>query len=112
MRRGLACKQISRENGRCMALFSVIAELARYGPQARGGARPSRSEALAYCRRLARTHYENFTVASWLLPRHLLPHFHAIYAYCRWADDLADETENSAESLRLLDWWHDQLEQC
>jgi squalene synthase HpnC len=50
-------------------------------------------------------------VASWLLPRHLQPHFHAIYAYCRWADDLADETHRD-ESLALLDWWQDQLDAC
>jgi len=95
-----------------MAQLSVAAELATYGPDARRAAQTSRAEALAYCRRLARTHYENFTVASWLLPRRLLPHFHAIYAYCRWADDLADETQDASESLRLLDWWQAQLERC
>ena len=95
-----------------MMQLSVTADLARYGPQAQVRTRPSRDEALAYCRRLARTHYENFTVASWLLPRHLVPHFCAIYAYCRWADDLADETPAAEESLRLLDWWEQQLEAC
>ena len=49
-------------------------------------------KAHAYCRRLARSHYENFSVASLLLPKQLRPHFHAVYAYCRWADDLGDET--------------------
>ncbi|HEV3136377.1 MAG TPA: squalene synthase HpnC [Pirellulales bacterium] len=90
----------------------MTTELARYGPRA-GRAQPiGRDEALAYCRNLALRHYENFTVASWLLPRHLLPHFYAIYAYCRWADDLADELGEPAESLRLLDWWESQLERC
>ena len=51
-------------------------------------------------------------MASWLLPRHLLPHFYAIYAYCRWADDLADEIGQPGESLRLLDWWESQLDRC
>src|SRR5262249_15546707 len=62
--------------------------------------------------RLARTHYENFTVASVLLPRCLLRHFHNVYAYCRWADDLADETAGGAESLRLLHWWRQELYRC
>lgn len=70
------------------------------------------SAAQQYCRWLARSHYENFTVASWLLPRHLLPHFYSIYAYCRWADDLADETGDWQQSLALLDWWEEQLEEC
>ncbi|MFN4261092.1 MAG: squalene synthase HpnC [Gemmataceae bacterium] len=85
-------------------------ELARYGPH-QGYATVTLSQARVYCRRLAQTHYENFTVASWLLPRHLRPHFHAIYAYCRWADDLADET-HGAEALALLRWWRDELHRC
>ena len=67
--------------------------------------RPTLAEAQAYCRRLARSHYENFTVASWLLPAELRPHFCSIYAYCRWSDDLADETAGGPASLELLDWW-------
>ncbi len=43
------------------------------------------------CERLARSHYENFPVASWLLPRYLRPHVAAIYAFARTADDIADE---------------------
>ncbi len=73
---------------------------------------PRLPQAQAYCRRLARTHYENFTVASWLLPRKLRQHFANIYAYCRWSDDLADETAGGAESLQLLDWWQSQLDDC
>ena len=86
---------------------SFADELARFGPQTQ---RPfSLAEAQRYCRRLAATHYENFTVGSWLLPRHLRQHFANVYAYCRWADDLADETAGGAESLALLDWWEDQV---
>ena len=44
-----------------------------------------------YCQRLARTHYENFTVGSWLIPRDKLQHIYAVYAYCRTVDDLGDE---------------------
>lgn len=67
------------------------------------------SHARSYCARVTRAHSENFTVASLLLPRKLLPHFHSIYAYCRWADDLADETAGGEESLRLLAWWRSEL---
>lgn len=88
------------------------AELATWGPGAADRRVPGIEESRAYCRRLARTHYENFTVASWLLPRRLRPHFHAIYAYCRWADDLADETAGPRESLDLLEWWRSQLVDC
>ena len=65
-----------------------------------------------YCRHLARSHYENFTVASWLLPRDLRQHFANVYAYCRTADDLADESPDSAENLRMLDAWEEQLHDC
>ena len=87
-------------------------ELALYGPDARDGPELSVRQAKRYCRQLARRHYENFTVASFLLPRNLTRHFHNIYAYCRWADDLADETSGPEESLRLLDWWQGQLQDC
>jgi squalene synthase HpnC len=96
-----------------MSTAAFATDLHLYGP-APSAARhvPSLDEAQAYCRRLAWTHYENFTVASWLLPRDLRPHFHAVYAYCRWADDLADETAAEDESLRLLDWWERELAAC
>jgi squalene synthase HpnC len=87
------------------------AELARYGPES-AYLPPSVPAARAYCARLARTHYENFSVASLLLPRRLLPHFHAVYAYCRWADDLGDETGGGARALALLRWWREQLLTC
>jgi squalene synthase HpnC len=65
-----------------------------------------------YCSRLARSHYENFTVASLLLPRRLLPHFHAVYAYCRQADDLGDETGGGQHALNLLSDWRTELLRC
>jgi squalene synthase HpnC len=64
------------------------------------------------CERLAKTHYENFTVGSRLLPRGLRRHVHNIYAYCRVCDDLADETNDPELSLRLLDWWREELHTC
>jgi squalene synthase HpnC len=73
---------------------------------------PTLEEARAWCRRLAETHYENFHVASWFLPRRLRPHFHAIYAYCRVSDDLGDEVGNPEQSLALLDLWGEELDAC
>ncbi|MGL4419952.1 MAG: squalene synthase HpnC, partial [Gemmataceae bacterium] len=84
-------------------------ELARFGPDA---PTPAGVDPAAYCASVTRRHYENFTVVSWLIPRPLLPHFHAIYAYCRWADDLADETTPGGEALALLEWWRGQLLAC
>jgi squalene synthase HpnC len=72
----------------------------------------SLEEARAYCRRLARSHYENFSVATWFLPRRLQQHFFNVYAYCRISDDLGDEAGSQAESLRLLDQWGAELEAC
>jgi squalene synthase HpnC len=69
---------------------------------------PAESE--QYTRWLATHHYENFHVVSFLLPRELHQDFYNVYAYCRWADDLADEIGDTAESLRLLEWWRTELE--
>jgi squalene synthase HpnC len=73
---------------------------------------PTLEEARAWCQRLSETHYENFHVASWFLPRHLRPHFHSIYAYCRISDDLGDEVGNRDQSLALLDLWGQELDAC
>ena len=90
-------------------------------------------EAYRHCERLARTHYENFTVGSLLMPRPLRRHMYALYAYCRTVDDLGDEAvrgaanphltpEHPAQSgpgddpggyrLALLDWWESELDAC
>jgi squalene synthase HpnC len=70
----------------------------------------SESESLAYTRWLATSHYENFHVVSFLLPKHLHQDFYNVYSFCRWADDLGDEIEDPAESLRLLGWWGRELD--
>lgn len=75
-------------------------------------AAPTVDEAFAYCRRLAESHYENFHVASWFLPRALRRHFYPIYAYCRIADDLGDEVGDAAQSLALLGLWGRELDAC
>lgn len=106
-------KDVSRHGGlrpNCLASM-VLDELKTYGPEAIPTViRPE--EARAYCRRLARTHYENFTVTGWFMPRHLRQHFCNVYAYCRWADDLADETGDPRQGEALLDWWETLLHEC
>jgi squalene synthase HpnC len=74
--------------------------------------RPTLQEARAYCKQLTESHYENFHVASWFLPKLLRPHFHAIYAYCRIADDMGDEVGNAAQSMALLGLWGRELDAC
>lgn len=64
------------------------------------------------CERIARTHYENFTLGSHLLPRHLRRHIAALYAYARTADDLADEERDPERALAGLDAWERELEAC
>ncbi len=66
-------------------------------------------DSLRYTRWLARHHYENFHLASLLLPRRLRQDFFNIYAFCRWADDLGDEMGDPRLSLRLLEWWRQEL---
>ena len=85
--------------------MSFAAELARHGPGSPW--RGTSVEAFDYCQRLARTHYENFAVASRFVPRPLRRHVAAVYAWCRWADDLADETGPEADAL--LAWWGEEL---
>jgi squalene synthase HpnC len=73
---------------------------------------PSLKEAQAYCERLAKTHYENFSVATWFLPARLRQHFYNVYAYCRISDDLGDEVGNPQQSLEMLDQWEAELNAC
>ena len=94
--------------------WDFAAELKRWGPTApaSGGRQPPVGLSRAYCAHVTRSHYENFTVASALLPRRLVRHFHAVYAYCRWSDDLADETAGGQVALDLLAWWRGELLTC
>ncbi|MHB8375621.1 MAG: squalene synthase HpnC [Dehalococcoidia bacterium] len=86
-------------------MSATIASTAAAGTS-RGGAR----EAYAWCRRYARRHDENFAVVSWFLPARLRPHFFALYAFCRWTDDLGDEAEG--DRLAQLDAWECDLRAC
>ncbi len=79
---------------------------------------PDRCEAMTYeqasdyTRQLAKSHYENFTVVSWFLPRRLRDDFRHVYSFCRWADDLGDETGDPRRSLELLAWWRREVDLC
>jgi len=64
----------------------------------------------AACEHLAKTHYENFSVGSRLLPKHLRKHFYSIYAFSRGVDDLGDEADG--DRLGLLNLWEQQLDSC
>lgn len=95
-----------------MTGVAVLEDLKRFGPRPAATSRPSLAESRAYCRQLAKSHYENFLVGSLLLPGSLRQHFYHVYAYCRWADDLADETGDPSQSVPLLAWWSQQLDAC
>ena len=72
--------------------------------------RRSISDADAWCRDYARRRDETFTVDSWFLPRRLRPPFFALYAFCRWTDDLGDEA--AGDRMALLDAWEDETRRC
>src|SRR5580693_2465465 len=73
---------------------------------------PSLEDAQEYCRRLARTHYENFSAATWFLPKNLRQDFLNVYSYCRISDDLGDEVRDATAALALLDEWQTELDAC
>src|SRR3954465_4088983 len=75
-------------------------------------AAPPLAERRVYWERRARSHYENFSVASWFLPRRLRQHFYNVYAYCRISDDLGDEVGDPSTSLELLNQWESELNAC
>jgi squalene synthase HpnC len=89
----------------------VIEQLAIWGPDA-AAPKVTLAEAEAYSRKLATSHYENFPVVTWALPKSLHQHFYNVYAFCRWADDLGDEVGDRDRSLALLSWWREELAAC
>ncbi len=90
----------------------------------------SPAEGYARCAELARSHYENFTVGSWLMPRAKRDHIYAVYAFCRSVDDLGDEHHGDkhhgdkhrsdkhrsdklhGDRLAALDAWEQDLKRC
>ena len=74
--------------------------------------RPTLAEAQAWCQHLATTHYENFHVATWFLPKRARAYFESIYAFSRTADDLGDEVADRGTATRLLGEWRIMLQEC
>ena len=104
---------IASNDSRTAPLSPTLAGWSRLPPEyAIPEQAPSLAEAQEYCRRLARSHYENFSVASWFLPERLRQHFFNIYSYCRISDDLGDEVGDPEASLQLLDAWQEELDAC
>lgn len=107
----------ARRRTPALTLTRPIEQLDRFGPDAdRSAPPPSPDEARRYVRALAGRRYENFSVLSSLVPERLRDDFAAVYAFCRWSDDLGDETGSTvtarARSIELLDWWRSELESC
>jgi squalene synthase HpnC len=71
-----------------------------------------RATAEAFCRAVAAAHYENFTVATLLVPPRLRQHLANVYSFARWADDLADEAASPAEATAALAQWRQGLDDC
>ncbi|MDP7029722.1 MAG: squalene synthase HpnC [Phycisphaerales bacterium] len=88
----------------------IIDMLDRWGPE-RCECVPV-EQAAAYCRRLTLGHYENFSVLSRFVPDRMRDGVSAVYAFCRWADDLSDESEDAATASVRLAWWRSELRLC
>jgi len=74
-------------------------------PEASPAPAASLADAHAACARVAAGHYENFPVASLLVPRAIRPAVRAVYAFARAADDFADEPGYEGVRLeRLAEW--------
>lgn len=67
-------------------------------------------DSFSLCEDLAKSHYENFSVVTWALPRDRRKHFYSIYAFCRSVDDLGDE--HKGDRISALDHWAEDLERC
>jgi len=89
---------------------TVLEQLETYGPDR--CEQLTYEQASDYARELTESQYENFTVVSWFLPKGMRADFNAVYSFCRWADDLGDETGDPARSLELLKWWQQELDAC
>ena len=88
----------------------IVSQLDQWGPG--HSSICGSADAAAYCRALTLGRYENFSVLSRLVPKHLEDGVCAVYAFCRWADDLGDEIADPEQAKSLLDWWRSQLESC
>jgi squalene synthase HpnC len=72
----------------------------------------SKSDAFAHCERIASGHFENYPIAKRFVPAHLRPYVWSLYAFCRTADDFADEPRYAGRRVEALDFWETQLERA
>jgi phytoene synthase len=66
--------------------------------------------AYRYCRAIAHKYGANFSVGFRFLPRPKRDAVYAAYAFCRWADDIADEP--GLDIASRLDQWQAELDRC
>ena len=69
-----------------------------------------RVSAESFCRQVAAAHYENFTVATRLVPTGMRQDLANVYTFARWSDDIADESDGDATDA--LKSWRSSLEDC
>ena len=86
---------------------TFLDDLRRFGPDSSYSL--TIEQAREYCARLTASHYENFSVVTWLTPRSIRPAFASIYSFCRWSDDLGDEVGDRDRSRVLLEWWREEV---
>jgi squalene synthase HpnC len=73
----------------------------------------SAEDGFSYCEQVARSHYENFPVASRFLQKEMRKYIWTIYAFARIADDYADEPGYTlAERIDNLNQWEQYLSEC
>ena len=74
----------------------------------------SLNDAYSFCKKIAKSHYENFPVGSILVPKNIANYIYSIYAFARVADDIADEISktNPNQSLILLKQYENCLDNC
>ncbi|EMB15233.1 squalene synthase HpnC [Rhodopirellula europaea] len=73
-----------------------------HGEDGRGCFRDGLADSRAECRAIAKASRENFLVATCLLPRAIRQPFYDLYAFCRTADDLADESGTPEKAVFAL----------
>jgi squalene synthase HpnC len=73
------------------------------------------AQSFEFCTALTKSHYENFPVGSFLVPKHLQPAVHSLYAFMRTSDDFSDENRRPGDDQERLTWlnaWDDMLAEC
>ena len=98
---------------RAMSQSRILEDLSRFGPEAPDtGGGLSVFEARKKASELARTHRENFSVLTRLVPTDVRDDFAAVYAFCRTADDLGDEIGDPQRARELLAWWREEIDRA